>query len=81
MHQWSNCEAVFYMRSVRQLRHSIEEILEIVFSTRSVPRCYKQDNFRIQLVVRQSPGSKDVNTEVKGCAALEAVTSQQVKTQ
>jgi hypothetical protein len=33
-----------------------------------------------ELVVRESPASKDVNTEVKEAAALEAVTRQPVKT-
>jgi hypothetical protein len=34
---------VFSNRSVRQLRDAtIEELLEAVFSMRSVPRCYKQ---------------------------------------
>jgi hypothetical protein len=43
----------------------------------SVPRCYKQDKSRLQLVVRQN-----VNTEVEGFAALKAVTRQRlVKTQ
>jgi hypothetical protein len=74
MHQRTNWEAVFYMRSVRQLRDAtIEEMLEVVFSMRYVPRCYKQDKSRFQSVVRQSPGSKDVNTEVEGSAGLGAV--------
>jgi hypothetical protein len=30
-----------------------------------------------QLVVRQSPASKEVNTEAEGAAALEAVAKQQ----
>jgi hypothetical protein len=48
-----------------------------VFPVQSVPRCYKQDKYRFALVVRQSPASKDVNTEVEEAAALEAVTKRQ----
>jgi hypothetical protein len=47
-----------------------------------VPRYYKQDKSSVYLVVRQSPASKDVNTEVEGATALEVVTRQRlVKTQ
>jgi hypothetical protein len=46
-----------------------------VFSVQSLPRCYKQD--KQELVVRQSPANKDVNTEVEGATALEAVTRRQ----
>jgi hypothetical protein len=43
MHQWTNWEAVFSTRSVRQLREATrEELFEAVFSVLSVPRCYKQ---------------------------------------
>jgi hypothetical protein len=41
---------------------------------RSVLRCYKQENFRIQLAVRESPASNDVNTEA---SAFEAVNRRQ----
>jgi hypothetical protein len=62
-HRWANWEAVFFTRPVRQLRAAtIEELLGKVFSVRSVPRSFKQDKSRIQLVVRQSPDSKGVNT-------------------
>jgi hypothetical protein len=48
----------------------------------SVPRCYKQDKSRVQLVVRHWSASKDVNTEAEGATALQAVTRQRlVKTQ
>jgi hypothetical protein len=53
---------VFSTRSVRKLRDAID-LVEAVFSTRSVPRCYKQD-------------SKDVKTEVEGSTSLEAVIRQ-----
>jgi hypothetical protein len=41
-----------------------------------VLKCYKQDESRFQLVVRQLLASKDMNTEVEGSTALEAVTRQ-----
>jgi hypothetical protein len=41
---------------------------------RSMPRCYKQAKSRLQLVVRQSLASKDINTEAEEAMALEAVT-------
>jgi hypothetical protein len=44
---------------------------------RSMPRCYKQDNSRVQLVVRQSPASKHLNTEAEEVTALEAVIRRQ----
>jgi hypothetical protein len=67
------------MRFVRQLCDvTIEELLGEVFSMQSVQMCYKQDKFKVWLVVRQSPASKDVNTEVQGSTALEAVTRQRL---
>jgi hypothetical protein len=58
------------MRSVGQLRDTtIEKLLEAMFSMPSVQRCYRQDKSRIYLVVRQSPASKDVNTEVEASTA------------
>jgi hypothetical protein len=83
MRQWANWEAVFSTESVRQLRDAtIEELLAGVYSVRSVPRCYKQDKFKIELVVTESPASEDVKTGVEGCTALKAVTRQRlVKTQ
>jgi hypothetical protein len=70
---------VFSTRPVRQLRDATaEELLEAVFSMRSVPRCYKQDRYGVYLVVRQSPVSKDVNTEAEETAALETVTRQRL---
>jgi hypothetical protein len=51
-----------------------EELLEVVFSMRSMLRCYKQDKSR---VVLQLPASKFMNTEAEEATALEAVTRQQ----
>jgi hypothetical protein len=42
-----------------------------------VPKCYKQDNPRVQLPARQSPASKGVKTEAEEATALEAVTRRQ----
>jgi hypothetical protein len=36
-----------------------------VFSAQSLPRGYKQDNWSNELVVRQSPAVKNLNTEVE----------------
>jgi hypothetical protein len=38
---------------------------------------YNQDKCRFQLVVRQSPASKDVNTEAEGVTELEAAIRRQ----
>jgi hypothetical protein len=47
-HQWTNWEALFSARPLRQLLDSkIEELLEAVFSVRSVPGCFTQDKPRI----------------------------------
>jgi hypothetical protein len=40
-------------------------------------RCYKQDKSRFQLVGRQSPTSKGVNTVVEEATVLQAVTRRQ----
>jgi hypothetical protein len=78
-HQWSNWEAVFSTRSVRKLRDArLEDLLGEAFSMRSVPKCYKQDKSRIQLVVRQSPASKGVKMELEESTAFEAVTRQRL---
>jgi hypothetical protein len=45
---------------------------------RSVPRCYKQEKYKIYLLVRDSPVCKDVNTEAERTTALEAVTRQRL---
>jgi hypothetical protein len=49
----------------------------IVFSVQSMPRCYKQDNWSNELVVRQSLTSKDMNMEAEKVTVLEAITRQQ----
>jgi hypothetical protein len=57
-------------------------MLQAVFSMQSVPRCYNQDNFRVQLVGTQSPASKVANMEAAEATALGAVTRRQpVKTE
>jgi hypothetical protein len=63
----------------------MEEVLESVFSMRSVPRIYTEK--RLQLgqslgsVVRQSLISEDVNTEDEEATTLKVVTRRQtVKT-
>jgi hypothetical protein len=43
----------------------------------SVLRCYKQDKSRFQLVIRQSPAKKGMNTGAEKATALEAVTRRQ----
>jgi hypothetical protein len=37
-----------------------------------------QEKSRVYLVVRQSPASTDVNTEVEGSTALEAIAKQRL---
>jgi hypothetical protein len=44
---------------------------------RSVPKYYKQEKSRFQLVVRQSSASKDMSTEAEEITAMEAVTRRQ----
>jgi hypothetical protein len=41
---------VFSTRTVRQLRDATIELLGEVFSMRFVPRCYKHDKSKVQLV-------------------------------
>jgi hypothetical protein len=48
-----------------------------VICGQSMPRCYKQNKSRIQLAVRRSSISMDVNTELEEATALEAVTRRQ----
>jgi hypothetical protein len=74
-------EELFSTRSVRQLSDAIK-LLEAVFSMPSVPRCYKQDKSGVEVVGRQSSGSKGVNTEAEEVTVLESVIRQRlVKTQ
>jgi hypothetical protein len=64
---------------VRQIRDAkLEELLRDVVSVRSSPSCYKQNKSNVKLVLRQLPASKDVNTEVEGSTAFEAVTRQRL---
>jgi hypothetical protein len=44
----------------------------------SMPRYYRRDKSRVWLVVRQSPASNDVNTEVDEAAGLEVITRRQL---
>jgi hypothetical protein len=62
---------------MRQQRDAIEQLLGDMFSVWSVLRCYKQDNSRVWLVVRQSLVSKGVNMEAEEAMALEGVTRRQ----
>jgi hypothetical protein len=48
---------------------------------RRIPHCSKPLHTKTELVVRQSPASKDLNTEAEEVTALEAVTRKQAKTQ
>jgi hypothetical protein len=58
-----------------------------MFSMRSVSKLHNQEQMRLRecletevrrvVVVRQSPASKDVNTEPEEATALEAVTARQ----
>lgn len=52
----------------------MKELLGKLYSTQSVPRCYKQNNPRVLVAVKQSATSKKVNTEVVGITALEAIS-------
>jgi hypothetical protein len=87
--------------AARDAHPTIEELLEAVFSVRSVPRLHNEEQLRLQesletavrrvgdwcemvtsnwsneLVVRESPGSKDVNTDAQEATALKAVTRRQ----
>jgi hypothetical protein len=57
---------------VRQLRDTIIELLREEFSVRSMPSVISR-SLRVQLDVRLTPASKDVNTEAVETTALEAV--------
>jgi hypothetical protein len=45
------------------------------------PHCFKSLRNNAELVVRESPASKDVNMEAERTTVLEAVTRQPVKAQ
>jgi hypothetical protein len=70
----SNCRCKVMAATDRQ---ATEELLEATLSVRSMPMCYMQNRSRILLVVRQTPASKDVNTEAEKATALKAVTRRQ----
>jgi hypothetical protein len=41
-----------------------------MFFVRSVPRCYKQDSWSNELVVRQSPAGKNVSMEAEDVVGI-----------
>jgi hypothetical protein len=49
----------------------------MIWEAAAIPSVLRRQLERQELVVRQSPASKDVNTEVKEATALEAVTRRQ----
>jgi hypothetical protein len=61
---------------------TIEELLEAIFSVRSVPRLYKESALSMQSILRvqpgsyQAPASKDVSPEAEERPPLQAVTEQ-----
>jgi hypothetical protein len=59
---------------VLQLHDAAIELLEAVFSMRSMPKCYKQDKSKVWLVGRQSPASKGVNAEAEEASDSAIVT-------
>jgi hypothetical protein len=42
----------------------------MVFSTRSTPRCYKQDSWGNESVVRQLPAGKNMSTEAEDIVGI-----------
>jgi hypothetical protein len=48
----------------------LETNRKTVFFLRSISRCYKQDSWRNELVVRQSPAGKKVSTEVEDIVGI-----------
>jgi hypothetical protein len=58
--QWSNCEAVLSTRSVRWLHESIIHLFGEMFSMRSVPRLYNEEQLRLleslEMAVRRVGG-------------------------
>jgi hypothetical protein len=73
-HQWTNREVVFSKQSAP---HDATILLDTVFPMWSMPWCYKQDKSRASLAGRQSPTSKDMNTEAEEATMLEAITRRQ----
>jgi hypothetical protein len=64
MHQWTNWEAEFSTRSVQQLRDATIELLEALFSMRSMPRCYKQDEIVDRVNAVQCSGASWLVSEL-----------------
>jgi hypothetical protein len=52
----------------------------MVFSVQSMPRNYKQDSWINELLVKQSPASKNVSTEAEGIVGIrhQATTSEDI---
>jgi hypothetical protein len=71
---------VFSARSAKQQLNSNRGN---VFSVRSVPRCYKQDNWSNELVVGQSPAGKNVSTKAEDIVQVchQATTGETQKTE
>jgi hypothetical protein len=51
--------------SERSAKKQLKSNRGTMLSVLSVPRCYKQDNWTNELVVRQSPAGKHVSTEAE----------------
>jgi hypothetical protein len=53
---------------------------ETMFFVWSMPRCYKQDTWSNELVVRQSPAGKNVNMEAEDIVAIrhQAMTGEEI---
>jgi hypothetical protein len=44
--------------------------IEQLFSVQSMQRCYKQDNSRVWLVIRQSPAGKNVSAKAEDIVGI-----------
>jgi hypothetical protein len=58
---------VFYAKSAKQ---QLSSNRGTVFAMRSVPRCYKQDNWCNEFVVGQSPAGKNVSMEIEDIVGI-----------
>jgi hypothetical protein len=65
--------SVLYAVRTTAALHSNGKNLKAAFSMMSVLRCFKQGKSRVQLVVRQSPASKDVKAEAEEATALDNI--------
>jgi hypothetical protein len=63
---------VFSTRPVRQLSDATKNLLEYEFSMQSVPRCYKQDNFKFTYTER--PTTTQLNRENEESTVKRAYT-------